>query len=317
MRKHTGLWTLATLLLLSMIVLAGGCQASPLAPTATPTEDVEVTAPTHPTVTPVPPTTVPPTAEADPTVVMTPTSGPTGTPTVAIAPRSGSPGTSVTVQADGFAPDANLAIGFGRVNSEYDVLESVEADASGSVTAEVRVPPFAGSESLWVFVVADAQTDARAISDTFNVTEMPTPPETPTTGGFTGANIYLIAIDDGGVSGKLIGCNDSVVPVEITFEPTIAPLGAALDKLLTLDSQTHDAMGLYNALGESELNVAGINIVQGEATIALTGDLVLGGVCDTPRVAAQIRETALQFSTVQSVDVTLNGQPLEAILSVE
>jgi len=57
--------------------------------------------------------------------------------------------------------------------------------------------------------------------------------------------------------------------------------------------------------------------VLGKATIALTGSLVLGGVCNTPRVAAQIRETARQFSTVRNVDVTLNNQPLESSLSEE
>jgi hypothetical protein len=306
MRERTKLWTVATLLLLSMVAIVSGCRALRLAPTATPTEEVELTAITTPTEAP--------SLTDEPTATTVP---PTATPTIAIAPRSGPPGTSVTVQAEGFAPESNLAIGFGRVDSEYDVLQSVQADASGSVTAEVRVPAFAEPDDAWVFVVANVRTDTKAISDTFDVTGMPVPTETPTTGGFTGANIYLIAIDDGGVSGKLIGCNDSVVPVEITFEPTIAPLGAALDKLLALDRQTHDATGLYNALGESDLNVAGINIVQGKATIALTGSLVLGGVCDTPRVAAQIRETALQFSTVRSVDVTLNGQPLESILSEE
>ncbi len=100
MRERTRHWTLATLLLLSMIAVVSGCRASPLAPTATPTEEVGPTTTTHPTVTPVPPT-----------VVTSPTSGPPDTPTIAIAPRSGPPGTSVTVQADGFAPAADLAIG--------------------------------------------------------------------------------------------------------------------------------------------------------------------------------------------------------------
>lgn len=239
-----------------------------------------------------------------------------GAPTVVVAPRAGAPGTPVTVRAEGFAPQAMVDIGFGRVDSEYDVLETVQTDAAGNLTTEVVVPDFAEPEDIWVFVVANTQTGAKAASSPFDVTSgMPVPTETPIAGGFTRANIYLIAVDDGGASGQLIGCNDSVVPVEVTFEPTVAPLRAALNELLAIDEQFYGGSGLYNALYQSDLSAGAINIVQGTATIALSGNLVLGGACDAPRVEAQIEQTALQFSTVQNVQVTLNGQPLEDVLS--
>jgi hypothetical protein len=41
----------------------------------------------------------------------------------------------------------------------------------------------------------------------------------------------------------------------------------------------------------------------------------LGGVCDSPRVQAQLEEIALQFSTVNSVAVFINGEPLDQVLS--
>jgi hypothetical protein len=42
---------------------------------------------------------------------------------------------------------------------------------------------------------------------------------------------------------------------------------------------------------------------------------MLGGVCDAPRVEAQIKQTALQFSTVSDVEVFIDDIPLEDVLS--
>jgi hypothetical protein len=41
---------------------------------------------------------------------------------------------------------------------------------------------------------------------------------------------------------------------------------------------------------------------------------VLGGTCDSPRVDAQIKETALQFLTVKQVSIFVNKIPLEQML---
>ncbi|MGC9348311.1 MAG: GerMN domain-containing protein [Anaerolineae bacterium] len=112
-----------------------------------------------------------------------------------------------------------------------------------------------------------------------------------------------------------MGCDDSVVPVEVVIEPTVAPLTAAINKLLAIDTEYYGQSGLYNALHASNLTLEGINIVQGKATIALSGELVLGGVCDNPRVEAQLEETALQYSTVSQVEILLNGEPLDQVLS--
>ena len=46
------------------------------------------------------------------------------------------------------------------------------------------------------------------------------------------------------------------------------------------------------------------------AKIYLTGELgPLGGVCDNPRAAIQIEETALAYDTIDSVALFLNGEP--------
>lgn len=132
---------------------------------------------------------------------------------------------------------------------------------------------------------------------------------------FTTANIYLIAIDDNGQSGPKIGCNDSVIPVRVEFPPTTAPLTTALERLLALKDQFYGQSGLYNVLYQSTLQLEKVTVQNGTATIRLTGQLRLSGVCDAPRVQAQIEQTALQFSSVQDVDIFLNGRPLADALS--
>ncbi len=131
---------------------------------------------------------------------------------------------------------------------------------------------------------------------------------------FTQVKIFLIAIEDGGKSGPKIGCNDSVVAVDRTIAPTAAPLTAALNQLFSLHTQFYGQSGLYNALYRANIQVSKVTIVNGKATIQLTGTLNLGGECDDPRVEAQITQTALQFSTVRAVDVFMNGKPLQSIL---
>lgn len=127
--------------------------------------------------------------------------------------------------------------------------------------------------------------------------------------------IYLIAVDDNGTSGKLIGCGDSLIPVQVIIKPTTGVLRAALNSLLSIKDQYYGESGLYNALYQSNLQVGNVAITNGEAVIHLTGTLMLGGVCDIPRVEAQLTEIAMQFSTISSVSVFINNIPLKDALS--
>jgi hypothetical protein len=47
----------------------------------------------------------------------------------------------------------------------------------------------------------------------------------------------------------------------------------------------------------------------------MSGELMLGGTCDVPRVQAQLERTATQFQSVSKVQFFLNGKPLDEILS--
>jgi len=145
----------------------------------------------------------------------------------------------------------------------------------------------------------------------------PTLPPTSTPQGLDRVNIYLVARGDNGASGKYIGCGDSLVPVEVPIEPTLGVLRAAINQLLKLESQQTDSQsGLYNALYLSDLNLESVAVIDGQAHIALIGKLIYGGECDIPRIEEQLHAVALQFTTVNTVSVTVNGEPLEKLLDL-
>jgi hypothetical protein len=255
-----------------------------------------------------------PTAPAGSTAPATPD---LGGASLTVAATGASPGSLVTLRGVGFPAGAMVEIGIGPQGSEYDIIDATQAGADGRFTAEVQVPAYAESGQAWVFV-ADVN-NAKVIADPIAITAAEQAPEAGVNqavdGLFRRTYIYLIAIGDDGRSGPLIGCQDSAVPVVVEIEPTVAPMTAAIRRLLAEKQQYYGQSGLYNVFYQSDLRLEGINLVNGRATIALSGTLTLGGACDNPRVMAQLEQTALQYSTVSSVAITLNGQPLESVLS--
>lgn len=156
-----------------------------------------------------------------------------------------------------------------------------------------------------------------AIPARTNTSAPPTavPPTSAPPPTFTNINIVLIALNDNGLSGPAVGCGDSTVLVRVQVPYTQAVLRASIEKLLSLHSKDYGESGLYNALYQSNLTLDKLALVDGKATIALKGQLLSGGVCDDPRIIAQIEQTALQFSTVKSVVVTVNGSDIHDLLS--
>ena len=228
--------------------------------------------------------------------------------TAQIMPESGPAGSTVQLVASDLPQNVQVELGAGLVQSEYDILTTAQTDANGRLVVDIQIPEYADTGDEWVIVV-EGPSGTKTISNSFMVTE------SESTVTFSQATIYLIALEDEGQSGEEIGCGDSLVPVTVTFEPTVAPLTAALEALLSIEEPYYGQSGLYHSLHDSDLTVDGINIVNEQATIALSGELTLGGTCDTPRVEAQLGETALQYSTIESVQITLNGNPLNELLS--
>ncbi len=129
--------------------------------------------------------------------------------------------------------------------------------------------------------------------------------------------IFLIGLSDNGVGGPLVGCGDSAIPVQVEIAPTQGVLRAALEKLLSIKDQYYGQSGLYDALYQSNLQVQSVTITNGVANVQLSGTMQLAGECDNPRVEAQIMNTVLQFPTVTSADVFINGKTLQDALSLK
>jgi len=242
--------------------------------------------------------------------------GATSSSVVAIYPLSGAPGSAITVIVNGLPANMPIQIGLGPVNSEFLTTQQLTSDAFGGLQTVVTIPTSAGAGQQWIVGVATLDGSAGAISRIFVVIGTSTSP-TPTPGAalFDRANIYLIALNDAGQSGQPVGCGDSAIPVLQTFQPTVAPLTAALQILLAQHTQAYGESGLYNALYQSNLTLEGVNIINREAIINLVGQLAIGGVCDAPRLQAQIELTARQFSTIDRVTINVNGVPLSQLLS--
>jgi hypothetical protein len=136
----------------------------------------------------------------------------------------------------------------------------------------------------------------------------PSVPETP--GETTSVKVALLDYS-GESGGKQRGC-DRVVMVDRTIAATQAPLTAALVELF---DNVPESVGEYSSFmpkTAATLQFDSATVLGGVARIYLTGSLSgLAGVCDDPRAKIQIEETALQFPTVQSVELYLNGELTE------
>ncbi len=240
-------------------------------------------------------------------------------PTVTITPTNGPPGTLVQVVGTGFSSTVPVDIGIGQVASEYTIVqEGIQTNVTGTVTATIAIPEEAESGQALVVAIAPVGSGFEAISNVFNVSESegnePSNPDDPEAIGFDQTQIYLVAVGDAGQSGQQFGCGDSLVPVTVEIEPTLGVLTAALEQLVNLDEQFYGESGLYNALYQSDLTVEDVQIEEGEAQISLSGEIMQGGACDTPRIQAQLEETALQFATVDQVTILVNDLPLDEVI---
>jgi hypothetical protein len=119
-------------------------------------------------------------------------------------------------------------------------------------------------------------------------------------------DIGLVALDDQGAQGPLFGCDDSLVTVERevqSFEDVELQIRASVQKLLVTEEED-----LYNVFLGKDLVVEDVTVAGGVATIRLVGALLLGGICDEPRVVEQIHATATQFPGIDDIEIRLNGE---------
>lgn len=128
--------------------------------------------------------------------------------------------------------------------------------------------------------------------------------------------VFLIALDDQGQYGKLVGCGDSVVSVERIITATNQPpIQEALNELFLVRDQYVASPGYHNALTGSNFKVDKVSIENGKAIVNLSGTYSLAGACDNPRFKAQIEETILQFPSIKEASIFINNISLDKILS--
>ncbi len=227
--------------------------------------------------------------------------------TVTLTPLRGAAGSPVQVNASGFPANAPVVIEVGPASAQPVVTYVGQAtDAAGRLATTVAVPPSARIGQLWTAVVRTTGTPTiAAASNVFAVTQG------AGSQPVTSVPVYLVALDQG-----QIGCGDALRAVPRSVPAGDQPWRAAIEALLALDEPTVSAAALYNALAASDLRLASMEVdPQGAAVIQLAGTLHLGGVCDAPRIAAQLEQTALQFPAIRQVAVFVNGQPLAALLN--
>jgi hypothetical protein len=182
------------------------------------------------------------------------------------------------------------------------------ATVGPSVTAS---PTASGSASVTASPTATAPPSSAA--------ESPTPE--PTVTGFpeqvAPLTVYYVAVGDNGVSGPMIGCGDSLVatttaPVRFTDQ-----VGPSIGTLLANKSRDVGMSGLVNVLYQSNLTYLGGELNGRTITIYLSGQFMLGGVCDIPRAKAQLEYTAMAASDATSAQVFVNGRPIDEVLSLK
>ena len=120
-------------------------------------------------------------------------------------------------------------------------------------------------------------------------------------------SLAMLEIGDDG-EGDRYGC-DYLAFVEREVTSTTAPLTAAMQELFSIATTSVD--GHYNFIANTNdtLEFDRATVENGTAHIYLSGELSgLAGVCDDPRASIQIEQTALQFSTVNDVQLYLDGE---------
>ncbi len=127
------------------------------------------------------------------------------------------------------------------------------------------------------------------------------------------ASAYLIALAGPAAErastrpdAKKIGCDDYAVPVTLaaTIDPK-TPLRDTMAALVAATDKEANGLGFMTALSKSSLTVGDIATKDdGTFVIDLVGTLSSGGVCDDPRIKAQVELTAKQFG---KAEIRLNG----------
>jgi hypothetical protein len=170
--------------------------------------------------------------------------------------------------------------------------------------------------AVWALKISLAPSNTPA-ANKVGETSKPTnqPDKTPTVTTRQVKVVYIADGDDGKI-GEKIGCGDSAVIVNRSAQ-AVSDIEGALQVLLADKSEKYGTTALRNALWQSTLTLDSATVVDKTVNVKLSGDLQLSGVCDIPRVKAQLENTVKESSSATTVNVTINGKTLDEALSLK
>ncbi|MGJ9372772.1 hypothetical protein [Nesterenkonia sp. CF4.4] len=113
------------------------------------------------------------------------------------------------------------------------------------------------------------------------------------------------------------GCGDTVSVVRSVPMVTEDPAVAALEFLVDDRQSSHGSPAFYNALAASdELSVDSVEVEDDTVLVALGGEPVTTGECESWQILAQIETTARVATGASDSEVTVDGQPLAEVLGL-
>ena len=113
----------------------------------------------------------------------------------------------------------------------------------------------------------------------------------------------------------MIGCGDSIVATETGPVIYASQVEAAMSDLLENKDSVHGESGLMNALASSDLKYVS-SVVSGDTvTVELTGQVSSGGICDDPRIIAQLTHTAMVAAGTGEARILVDGTDINDRLS--
>lgn len=125
--------------------------------------------------------------------------------------------------------------------------------------------------------------------------------------------MYFVALDDGGSTGVRFGCNDSLVAVFHSPAAAAEPLRTSLTILL---GGSVAPAGLYNSLDSSDLEYVSAYFDGTTVVVNLAGTVRPGGICDIPRLEAQLTHTAVSAVGASRAEIYVDGRRLADVLSL-
>jgi hypothetical protein len=126
-----------------------------------------------------------------------------------------------------------------------------------------------------------------------------------------------VALGDQGQAGPMIGCGDSIVATETGPVIYASKVEASMSDLLEDKDTVHGESGLMNALASSDLSYVSSSVSGDTVTVELTGEISSGGVCDDPRIIAQLTHTAKVAAGTGEAKILVDGIDINEKLSLK